>query len=251
MAHVSQVGGSAIPTGIVTFANNGGLFGQARLDATGTAVLTRSDFLPGPHTITADYSGDITDRASRATITLNVTGGSTAVQTTTTLVAVPNPIGQGATVTLTAHVVQTGTATPPPAGALVTFRTLIGTGGALLGEAPLDANGNATLVVPGWIAGQYLIEADYAGDTFNLPSGLGRLRGRHLHPPAVGPGDPRGRAAGRRRLADRDRHTGDRAHRRPDHVLARRHERRTRPGAERRAHGPASGGDDLCLLDAG
>ena len=40
----------------------------------------------------------------------------------------------------------------------------------MLGEAPLDANGVATLVVPGWIAGQYLIEADYAGDTFSLPS---------------------------------------------------------------------------------
>ncbi len=169
-AHVSRVGDPTIPTGIVTFANNGVLLGQATLDATGTAVLTRSDFIPGPHTITADYSGNSTDRASRATITLEVTGGSTAVQTTTTLVAVPNPIGQGASVTLTAHVMQTGTQTPPPAGALVTFRTLIGTGGALLGEAPLDANGDATLVVPGWIAGQYLIEADYAGDTFNLSS---------------------------------------------------------------------------------
>ena len=79
-AHVSRVGDPGIPAGIVTFANNGVLLGQATLDATGTAVLTRSDFLPGPHTITADYSGDTSDRASRATITLDVTGGSQAVR---------------------------------------------------------------------------------------------------------------------------------------------------------------------------
>ena len=168
-AHVSQVGGSAIPTGIVTFANNGVLLGDATLDGTGTAVLTRSDFIAGPHTITADYSGDATDRASRATITLNVTGGPTAVQTTTTVTATPNPISGGNSVTLAAHVVQTGTTTSPPVGSLVTFRTT-GVGGANLGQAPLDATGTATLVVPGWIPGQYTIEADYAGDTNYLAS---------------------------------------------------------------------------------
>ena len=168
-AHVSRVGDPTIPTGIVTFANNGVLLGQATLDATGTAVLTRSDFIAGPHTITADYSGDTTDRASRATIALDVTGGPTAVQTTTTVTATPNPISGGNAVTLAAHVVQTGTQTSPPVGSLVTFRTT-GAGGANLGQAPLDASGTATLVVPGWIPGQYVVEADYAGDTNYLAS---------------------------------------------------------------------------------
>ena len=168
-AHVSRVGDPGIPAGIVTFSNNGVLLGQGTLDATGTAVLTRSDFIPGPHTITADYSGDIVDRASSATISLDVTGGTPRTQTTTTVTATPNPIEAEASVTLVAHVVQTGTPMSPPAGALVTFRT-VGASGAFLDEAPLDANGDATVTVGGWIPGQYTIEADYAGDTYNLPS---------------------------------------------------------------------------------
>ena len=145
------------------------LLGDAPLDGTGTATLTRSDFLVATHTIAADYSGDIVDRASSASVTLQVTGHSQAVQTTTTVTATPNPIVAGTSMTLTAHVVQTGTSTTPPGGPLVTFRT-VGTGGAFLAQVALDANGNATATVGGWIPGQYVVEADYAGDEGDLAS---------------------------------------------------------------------------------
>jgi len=168
-ATVAQVGGAGIPTGIVTFRDNGVLLGQSTLDATGTATLTRSDYIAGQHTIEADYSGDMVDRASGATIVIQVGGGSQAVSTTTTVTATPNPIDAGGSLTLTAHVVRTQGGTPAPAGGLVTFRT-IGASGAFLGEAPLDANGNATITVGGWIVGTYTIEADYEGDTFDLSS---------------------------------------------------------------------------------
>ena len=168
-AHVSQVGGTSIPTGLVTFNDNGVLLGDAPLDGTGTASLTRSDFIAGTHTVTADYSGDSIDRASGTTLTLQVTGNSNAVQTTTTVTATPNPIEEGTSMTLTAHVVQTGRPTTPPGGPLVTFRT-VGSGGAFLAQAPLDANGNATATVGGWISGQYVVEADYVGDIFDLAS---------------------------------------------------------------------------------
>jgi uncharacterized repeat protein (TIGR01451 family) len=46
----------------------------------------------------------------------------------------------------------------------------VGSGGAFLAQAPLDANGNATVIVGGWIPGQYVIEADYVGDISDLAS---------------------------------------------------------------------------------
>jgi uncharacterized repeat protein (TIGR01451 family) len=168
-AQVSRVGDPGIPTGLVTFTDNGLFIGQAPLDAAGTATLTRSDFIAGPNAIVADYSGDNVDRASGSSLSLQVTGGSQAVQTTTTVTATPNPIVAGNTMSITAHVVQTGTQTTPPGGPLVTFRTA-GAGGAFLAQAPLDAYGNATVSVAGWIPGQYVIEADYVGDINDLAS---------------------------------------------------------------------------------
>ena len=168
-AHVTQVGGTGILTGLVTFTDNGVFLGEALLDGTGTATLTRSDFPVATHTIAADYSGDSVDRASGTSVMLEVTGNPQAVQTTTTVTATPNPIEEGTSMTLTAHVVQTGTPTTPPGGPLVTFRT-VGSGGAFLAQAPLDANGNATATVGGWIPGQYVVEADYVGDIFDLAS---------------------------------------------------------------------------------
>ena len=168
-ATVAQVGGSAIPTGIVTFRDNGVLLGQATLDPTGTATLTRNDYIAGQHTFEADYSGDMVDRASGATIVIQVGGGSQAVSTTTTVTAAPNPLVSGSALTLTANVVRTSGGTPAPAGGIVTFRT-VGASGAFLGQAPLVGNGVATITVGGWIVGTYTIEADYEGDILDLSS---------------------------------------------------------------------------------
>jgi uncharacterized repeat protein (TIGR01451 family) len=159
-------GGTGIPTGFVTFRDNDVLLGTQPLDATGKAAITVGSFIAGTHTITADYSGDVFDHASGATLTLVVSGGGGAVQTTTTAHATPNPISVGQSTLLSAHVVQTGTQTPPPASASVIFTT----NGVFLGEALLDANGDASVSVGGWIAGSYVIKASYLGDVSDLPS---------------------------------------------------------------------------------
>ena len=167
-AQVTRVGDPGIPTGIVTFADNGVNIGQATLDASGTATLTRSDYPAGSHSFTASYEGDAVDHASAsASVNVQVTAPPHAVQTTITVSATPNPIIAGQMMTISAHVVQAGTLTPPPAAALVTFRTT-GSNGAFLGQAPLDVNGNASITVGGWIPGAYTIEADYVGDVSDL-----------------------------------------------------------------------------------
>lgn len=161
-AHVAQSdGGTTIPTGAVTFTEGSVLLGTALLDGTGTAQLIVPSFLTGTHVITVSYIGDIVDRSSSATLTLDVSsGGSAAVQTTTTVQVTPNRILTGQTVTVSAHVVQTGTATTPPAGAVVTFTA----NGNFIGQALLDANGNASVTVPSWLSGTYDIQASYFGD---------------------------------------------------------------------------------------
>jgi hypothetical protein len=156
-----------IPTGDVTFTDNGVLLGTAPLDVTGTARLTATGFIAGTHAITASYSGDIVDRTSSATLTLTVAPGpSPAVQTTTTVTVSPGRIVAGQSVAISAHVVQTGTPTTPPAGPLVTFTA----NGNWIGQAALDANGNATVTVSGWVTGTYDVRASYIGDINDLPS---------------------------------------------------------------------------------
>jgi Bacterial Ig-like domain (group 3)/Domain of unknown function DUF11 len=164
-ATVTRNDGSGTPTGVVTFRDNDVLLGTSALDATGVAVLTVDGFIAGDHTITADYSGDAFDRASGATLILSVHGGVGAVSTTTSATATPNPISEGDVVLLSAHVVQAGTGTGVPTG-LVLFTT----NDVFLGEGSLDATGNVSVAVGGWLVGSYVIKASYLGDVFDLAS---------------------------------------------------------------------------------
>jgi uncharacterized repeat protein (TIGR01451 family) len=111
-AQVSQIGGTGIPTGLVTFADNGVLLGQASLDATGTATLTRSDFLAGPQTITAEYAGDIVDRASSATLSLQVTTASGSADLSVAASAAPASVHTAGQITYSLVVANAG---PQPA----------------------------------------------------------------------------------------------------------------------------------------
>jgi hypothetical protein len=175
-------GSPVVPTGDVTFDDNGVLLGTARLDATGTATLSIAGFIAGMHVVTASYAGDAIDRSASSSLTLSVGEAPGAVQTTITAGASPNPIVAGQSATLSAHVVQTGTPTSPPAGELVTFTT---SDGVFLGQAPLDAAGNASFTKPGWVTGDYVITASYVGDIDNRPaSGTFRL---NVLPPRPGP----------------------------------------------------------------
>lgn len=58
----------AIPTGNVTFTDNGNLIATVPLDANGRASYTTPSLLVGIHTITASYSGDASSAAGSATV---------------------------------------------------------------------------------------------------------------------------------------------------------------------------------------
>jgi hypothetical protein len=175
---------SVLPTGIVTFRDGGTLVGTANIVGSasvvnGVATITRSDFLAGTHTFTASYVGPITDPSSpnyvaashgSATLIVNAPATPSVVDTTTTVVSIPGTIRAGDTVTLRAHVVQTGRASTPPGGPIVTFRDVTTSPATYLGEAQLDANGNAEITVSGWTTGTYQIRAEYFGDLLDRPS---------------------------------------------------------------------------------
>lgn len=155
------------PIGEVTFNDNGVLLNTVPLDGNGTASLTVSDFIGGAHSVVALYSGNATDRSSSsAPLTFQLAFPPTAVQTTTTVSAAPNHIVAGQSVVVSAHVIQTGHTTSPPAGESVLFYA----NGVLLGDAPLDASGNASRTVSGWLTNTYALTASYVGDLNNLPS---------------------------------------------------------------------------------
>ncbi len=59
---------SAIPTGSVTFADNGNLIATVMLNANGQASFSTSSLLAGNHAITANYAGDASNAAASATV---------------------------------------------------------------------------------------------------------------------------------------------------------------------------------------
>lgn len=166
VATVTETNGGRIPTGVVTFDDNGIPFtpvSQATLDATGQATLAVAGFAPGPHVIHASYVGDSVDHSSSTFLDVTVPDvTSQAVDTTTTVTATPSTIHAGDTVTIVAHVTQVGRTTSPAAGTIVTFTA----NNVPLdpSQAFLDANGDATIVVRGWLEGSYSIDASYIGD---------------------------------------------------------------------------------------
>ncbi|MCW2975666.1 MAG: hypothetical protein JWM06_947 [Actinomycetia bacterium] len=160
------------PTGEVSFNDNGVLLDTAPVDANGTATLTVNGFTAGSHSVVALYSGDSVDHSSSSSnLTFQLAPVVTAVQTTTTVTASPNRIVAGQSVTVVAHVTQTGRTTTPPAGNRVLFYA----DGQLLGDAPLDASGNASKTVSGWLTKTYALTASYVGDVNNQP-GSGSLQ---------------------------------------------------------------------------
>lgn len=174
-ALVTEDGSAFVPTGIVSFADAGNgndspvPLGDVTIDGTGTATLTVSDFSAGTHQIIASYGGSTRDAGSSTTLVLSAHNPTDSrVLTSVTVTASPPTITADDLVTITAHVVQTGTSTPPAGDNVVLFFSdgPLGTN-VLLGQTnALDANGNASLTLGGWLVGQYTITASYNGNVF-------------------------------------------------------------------------------------
>jgi VCBS repeat-containing protein len=74
-AHVAPASGTGTPTGTVKFLEGTTVLGQATLDGSGDAQISRSDLGQGDHTITAAYQGSVAFAASTsAPLTQTVNG---------------------------------------------------------------------------------------------------------------------------------------------------------------------------------
>ena len=178
-AHVTENGGGSVPTGFVTFYDNGLNLGQAAIDTTtSTATFDASSFIVGTtNVIEAVYMGDVLNHSSSGTFTLGSgQAASPAVDTNTVVTVSPSVIEQGQTVTITAAVTQfdangNPTSLPPPGASMVKFTA---NGDPLgPGQVTLGADGTATLAgVAGWTPGAYDIEVAYNGNVLaNASSG--------------------------------------------------------------------------------
>ena len=132
-ATVAQTG-SSVPTGSIDFLNAGVSLGQASLNGEGTATLVVSSLSAGSYAVIASYSGDSNYPAGESgAVSLEVQS-----DTTTTLVATPNPVTAGQALTLTATVADSGGSTPAGTVSFTNGSTQLGTG-------TLNSSGVATL----------------------------------------------------------------------------------------------------------
>jgi hypothetical protein len=154
--------GTGMPSGTVTFLDGSTVLGSATLNGSLQATFVITSLPDGPHSITAVYSGDVTNVSSTSVaITQNV-----QAVTTTPLISSSNPSVSGQSVTFTATVVPMGPFTPT---GTVTFND----GGGALGTMPLSTTGGittATFTTASLTAGTHPITTAYSGDSNNAPS---------------------------------------------------------------------------------
>jgi hypothetical protein len=136
----------------VTFYDGGSSIGTASL-VSGAAALSTSSLSSGTHNITASYAGSAAFAGSTTSGPLAETITSTG--TSVTLGSSANPSVLGQSVTLTATVTASGSATPQ---GTVTFSN----GSTVLGSSAVNGSGVATLSVSSLPAGTSSPTAAYA-----------------------------------------------------------------------------------------
>lgn len=151
------------PTGSLAFSDDGATVTTVPLNASGVATWTTSTLPIGSHSITATYVPTTDFAPSSATITQVING----LPDTTTLTAAPNPAFALAPVVLTATVTA---ASGQPTGS-VNFLD----GAQVIGTAPLNAAGGATLTTTFATAGVHILTAVYSGDASFATSTSGQL----------------------------------------------------------------------------
>jgi hypothetical protein len=154
----SAQSGAGTPTGTVQFKVDGSDFGAPVTLAGGSATSAEySTTAQGDHTVQAVYGGDGGFDASTSSVTaFEVT--APRAPTTTTLSASPGSSVFGEPVHLSASVA------PNASGATPTGSVAFKRGGTLLGTAPLDGSGDATLDTAALPVGTSAVVATYSGD---------------------------------------------------------------------------------------
>ncbi len=155
-ATVTDSGGST-PTGVVVFSERGAYYGTVTLRGGVAQIALPTTLAAGKHTITAQYSGDLSNGPAKASLTQVITGASS----TTTITSDTEPSTYGQTVTFTA-VVSSTAGTPD---GTVTFKN----GSAVLGTVALSG-GQAAYSVSTLNGGTHTIKAVYNGSSGYGPS---------------------------------------------------------------------------------
>ena len=152
-----------IPTGTVEFLADGNVVATAPLDGSGKATAVLSTLGAGLHAIIARYTADTRFQPSASAPVQETVIGT---DTSTTLVATPNPAVDTEMITFTVAVdaVQGTSRAPTGTVTLLDANTLLGT-------AQLNESGISTFRIASLSPGQHLITAHYQGSAnFNSSS---------------------------------------------------------------------------------
>ena len=143
-----------LPTGTVSFLDDGTPFDTGTINSSGIASLTTSFLVVGQHNITASYPGDFNFDSSASNVVVQIIIGD---PTTTSLSVSPNPAIAFSPINLSS------TVTSPY---LTPFGSVVFTaGGTVLATASLDAAGKASASISSLGAGTYSITANYQATT--------------------------------------------------------------------------------------
>ncbi|MCL2658984.1 MAG: Ig-like domain repeat protein [Acidobacteriaceae bacterium] len=173
---VQQNGGTGVPTGTVTFKNNGspvtGSPATATLSGGAVTVTFPAGTLPtGSNTLEAAYSGDSTNAVSTGSATVEVTSVSSVATQTALTATPPSSVNAGDAIGVTVKVSQVG-ASGIPGGAVAAYDGAYPGGSPMGTPVALDANGMAALSIDSssMSAGTHTITLVYSGDSLNSSS---------------------------------------------------------------------------------
>ncbi len=159
---VGLPGAPANPSGTVTLTDAGTVIAERTLDTNGIAAISVASFLPGTHSLVAQYSGDA-NYTSAASAALAQTVNKSP--TVTTLTTFPNPSVFGQSIAMRVLVASSGDGHGIPSGN-VTFID----GGSSIGTTTLAPDGTATLNMDSLAVGTHSITANYGSDPNFLAS---------------------------------------------------------------------------------
>jgi len=159
--------GAGVPTGTVTFFDGATNIGSGTLNGSGQASISVSNLNVGSHSITASYGGSSNFNSSTSALALSQVVNK--ANTTTTVVASPNPATLGGTVTFTVTVSPVAPGAGVPTGTVQVKDNGINVGG------PVTLVGGSATVTKTPVTGPpgtHTVTAIYSGDThFNTSTG--------------------------------------------------------------------------------
>jgi hypothetical protein len=144
-------------TGTATFFDGATQIGAAVTITGGTASTTTASLTAGPHSITAQFSGDASFAASTSPALTQTVNTTTKAATSITIVSTLDPSVLGGTVGFDA------TVTSNTAGTITGTVTFFD-GATSLGSAPLQAGGITNFFSSTFVLGANTITAQYSGD---------------------------------------------------------------------------------------